>query len=85
MAFDSYEYGGARALVAVHAKHLREFVATWRRADHQDVELPASANPNYASREALLAHVLGCAARYLTWICGAIPNWPTPTPTPRRD
>ncbi len=69
MAPDSYKYGGARALVALHAKHLREFVVTWRRADNQAVELPASANPNYASREALLAHVLGCAARYLTWIC----------------
>jgi uncharacterized damage-inducible protein DinB len=69
MAPDSYKYGGARALVALHAKHLREFVAIWRRADDQTVELLASANPNYASREALLAHVLGCAARYLTWIC----------------
>ena len=69
MTLGSYEYGGARALVTLHAKHLREFMATWRRADNQAVELPASANPNYASREALLAHVLGCAARYLTWIC----------------
>jgi uncharacterized damage-inducible protein DinB len=66
---ESYKYGGARALVALHATHLREFVATWRRADDQAVELPASANPNYASREAVLVHVLGCAARYLTWIC----------------
>ena len=69
MAPGSYEYGGARALVALHAEHLRKFMATWRRADNQAVELPASANPDYASREVLLAHVLGCAARYLTWIC----------------
>ena len=69
MAPGSYEYGGARALVALHAEHLRKFMETWRRADNQGLGLPASANPNYASREGLLAHVLGCAARYLTWIC----------------
>ena len=65
----SYEYGGARALVALHAKHLRAFVVTWRRADNEAMALPVSANPNYASREALLAHVLRSAARYLTWMC----------------
>jgi hypothetical protein len=69
MTSDSNEYSGARALVALHAKHLRAFVAMWRRADSEAVTLPASANPHYASRAALLAHVLGCAARYLTWIC----------------
>jgi uncharacterized damage-inducible protein DinB len=64
-----YKYGGARVLVALHDRHLRAFVETWRRADAMGVELPVTANPDYASREVLLAHVLRCAARYLTWIC----------------
>ncbi|MEJ2240288.1 MAG: hypothetical protein P8X82_18515 [Gemmatimonadales bacterium] len=66
---DSYKHAGVRALVTLHARYLRAFVATWRRADSTAVELPTTADPAYASRETLLTHVLGCAARYLTWIC----------------
>ena len=64
-----YRYGGARALVALHERHLREFLAVWREADRLGLRLPDSTDPSYASRAALLAHVLGCAARYLVWIC----------------
>jgi uncharacterized damage-inducible protein DinB len=56
-------------MVALHATYLREFLDTWRRFDARGIALPATRNPNYASREALLAHVLGAAARYLTWMC----------------
>lgn len=66
---DPYAYGGARVLVDLHGKHLEAFLHTWRRADAESIVLPSTDDPNYASREALLAHVLGCAARYLTWIC----------------
>ena len=69
MARPEYQYGGARALVALHDRHLREFLAVWRRADLRDLALPRTSDPGYGSREALLAHVLGAAARYLTWIC----------------
>jgi hypothetical protein len=69
MAAASYHYGGARALVALHDLHLRQFLETWHRADNRSVDLPATSDPSYVSREALLVHVLGCAARYLTWIC----------------
>lgn len=69
MTRSEYRYGGARALVALHADHLRGFLAVWRRADLQDLALPPTSDPSYASREVLLAHVLGGAARYLTWIC----------------
>ena len=55
--------------MTLHESHLREFLKAWRSADAVDLVLPASSDPNYASREALLAHVLGCAARYLTWTC----------------
>ncbi len=68
----SYAYGGTAALVALHETHLREFLRAWRRADRERLPLPDSSSPNYASREALLAHVLGCAARYLTWICAQL-------------
>jgi hypothetical protein len=33
MAAVSYQYGGARALVALHDLHLRKFLEAWRRAD----------------------------------------------------
>ena len=69
MTEDPFRYGGARALVELHDLHLREFLDVWRRADARRLELPATGDPNYASRAALLAHVLGCAASYLTWIC----------------
>jgi len=64
-----YKYGGARVLVALHDHHLRAFLETWRRADAMRIELPVTSNPSYASREALLNHVLRAAARYLTWMC----------------
>ncbi|MFQ5349900.1 MAG: hypothetical protein ACE5EG_05590 [Thermoanaerobaculia bacterium] len=69
MSQDSFRYGGARALVTLHERHLREFLGVWRQAEDRRVELPETTDPNYASRAALLAHVLGAAARYLTWIC----------------
>ena len=69
MSRESYRYGGARALVALHERHLREFLDLWREAEAREVELPDSTDPNYASRATLLAHVLGCAASYLSWIC----------------
>lgn len=66
---ESYKHAGVKALVALHAQQLRWFTATWRRADSTAVELPTTTDPAYVSREALLAHVLSCAARYLMWIC----------------
>ncbi len=69
MSQNSYRYGGARALVALHERYLRGFLEVWRQADNRGLKLPDSPDPNYASRAALLAHVLGCAARYLVWIC----------------
>jgi len=64
-----YRYEGARALVELHERHLREFFGVWRRAESAGIEMPTTDDPNYASREALLAHVLGAAGRYLIWIC----------------
>jgi hypothetical protein len=69
MYTDSYEYEGARVLTTLHASYLREFLETWRRAEAAELSLPATDDPNYASLEVLLAHVLGAAARYMTWMC----------------
>lgn len=62
-------YSGAAALKALHEIHLRGFLKIWREAAERGVELPSTDDPSCASMEALLAHVLGCAARYLNWIC----------------
>jgi len=64
-----YLYGGARALVELHERHQREFFGVWRRAESASLALPVTDDPDYASRAALLAHVLGAAGRYLVWIC----------------
>lgn len=65
----NYRHAGVHALIVLHERHLRAFLETWRIADARDVALPTTEDPNYTSREALLAHVLGCAAGYLTWVC----------------
>jgi hypothetical protein len=84
MSEDPYRYGGARALVTLHERHLREFLDVWRQADERGLELPSSSDPNYASRVALLAHLLGAAARYLIWICEQLDE-PAPALEPYPD
>lgn len=66
---ESYVYRGARALVILHEKALRDFVPTWRRAKQAAIALPVTDDPDYASREALLHHVLRAARGYMTWLC----------------
>jgi hypothetical protein len=64
-----YAYRGARALVLLHDRHMREFLRTWKRAHNAGVRLPATDDPDYASREALLHHGLRAARGYMTWLC----------------
>ena len=66
---ETYRYGGARALVRLHERHLWEFWATWCEARNAAVQLPETEDPNYASLEVLLPHVLQSARGYLQWIC----------------
>jgi hypothetical protein len=66
---ENYEYRGARALVLLHERHLRECLATWRRAKAGGVMLPATDDPSYRSLETLLVHIFRAARGYLTWIC----------------
>ena len=87
MGQDSFEYGGARVLVELHERRLREFLDVWREAEDRQLELPPTSDPNYESREVLLAHVLGAAARYLVWICEQLEVVPPPEidPNPEPD
>jgi uncharacterized damage-inducible protein DinB len=64
-----YRYGGARAMVTLHERQLRKFLVAWEGAQRAGVQLPESDNPNYASLETLLHHVLRCARSYMTWMC----------------
>ena len=64
-----YRYRGARALVLLHERELRAFLATFRRAQAWGVRLPETDDPDYASLPALLRHVLAAAGGYLKWSC----------------
>ena len=67
--FPPYEYRGARALVLLHDRYLREFWEIWKTSKASGVILPQTDHPGYVSLETLLKHVLGCARHYLVWIC----------------
>ncbi len=65
---EGYRYRGARALVHLHERELRDFVATWRRAVAWGVTLPPSDDPDCASADAMARHVLSAAGRYMIWL-----------------
>lgn len=67
-----YQYQGARALVALHEKEMRDFLAVWREAAAARLALPSTADPDYASLETLLRHVLACARGYMVWCCASL-------------
>ena len=64
-----YLYQGARAMVLLHEEHLAEFLVIWRRARAAGIKLPETSDPDYASLETILRHVLACARGYMTWMC----------------
>ena len=64
-----YRSRAVRAMVLLHEEHLRRFVRVWRMALAKSVSLPATADPAYASLEALGRHVLSAAGGYMTWMC----------------
>jgi len=67
-----HEYRGARAMVLLHESHLRNFLQVWREAKGRGSSLPATDDPDYASFESLLVHVLACASGYMRWICAKL-------------
>jgi uncharacterized damage-inducible protein DinB len=65
----SYRYRGARALVLLHERALRDLLPVWRRAKAAEIRLPSTEDPSYASLETLLHHALRAARGYMTWLC----------------
>jgi len=64
-----YVYRGARTLILLHERELRSFLVVWKRAKAAGVALPRTDDPDYASLDHLLHHVLRAVRGYLTWIC----------------
>jgi hypothetical protein len=65
----NYRWRGARALVLLHEKALRELLPVWRRAKAAKIELPSTTDPSYASLDSLLHHAFKAARGYMTWMC----------------
>jgi len=65
----AYRSRAVRALVLLHDEHLRRFLGVWQQARAASIVLPITADPAYASLDALLDHVLGAAGSYMTWMC----------------
>ena len=65
----AYRSRAVRALVLLHDEHLRRFLVVWSQARAASVVLPKTDDPDYASLETLLHHVLGAARGYMTWMC----------------
>jgi uncharacterized damage-inducible protein DinB len=64
-----YRYRGARALVLLHEKAMREYLPVWKAAARANVRLPATDDPSYASMESLLFHAFRASRGYMTWLC----------------
>ena len=73
----NYAHRGARALVLLHERALREFVSDWREASAAGVQPPSTTgggdgnggDPNYRSLDTILRHVFRAARGYMTWTC----------------
>ncbi len=64
-----YVYRGARVLVQLQDRQLREFLDTWREAHRAGIRPGPSSDPDYASLETILHHTLEGSRGYLLWLC----------------
>lgn len=64
-----YRSRATRALVLLHERELRQLLPVWQRAVAARIRLPATDDPDYASLETLLHHVLRASRGYMTWMC----------------
>jgi hypothetical protein len=82
----NYKSRGARALVLLHEKHLRQCLEVWKEAKAVNLQLPKTGNEHYQSLETLLQHFLRSAGNYMVWICEqlALPG-PEIRPVPEVD
>jgi uncharacterized damage-inducible protein DinB len=65
----NYKYRGARALVILHGKQMRQCLEVWKQAKAANIKLPATTDEDYQSLETLLKHILRAARGYMVWIC----------------
>ena len=65
----NYKSRGARALVLLHEKHLRECLEVWKQVKAANVKLPETDDEHYQSLETLLRHILRSAGNYMVGIC----------------
>lgn len=65
----NYRSRGARALVILHERAMRELFPVWRRALTANIRLPATDDPCYASLDTLIHHALRASRGYMTWLC----------------
>lgn len=65
--FPPHAHGGARALVMLHETAFRDFLEAWTRFRAAGAALPETDDPDYASPEHLLHHVLRAGRGYLRW------------------
>ncbi len=65
----NYTSRGARALVLLHEKHLRQCLAVWKEAKAANLLLPVTGEEKYQSLENLLSHILNSAGRYMMGMC----------------
>lgn len=65
----SYHSRGARALVLLHDKHMRQCLDTWKQAKAANVKLSDTTSEHYRSLETLLQHMFHAAANYMVWTC----------------
>ena len=82
----AYRWRGARALVLLHDRAMRELIVIWRRSRAAGTRLPQSEDPAYASLETLLHHALDASRSYMMWLCRKL-GLPDPAidPAPAAD
>lgn len=56
-------------MIRLHEEALQDFIGIWRLACAEELGLPQTRNPDYASLEKLLRHVLSWARDYMVWTC----------------
>lgn len=65
----NYQYRGARALVLLHEKNMRQCLKVWKEAKAAKITLPKTSDKDYESLETLLHHHLRAARGYMVWMC----------------
>lgn len=65
----NYKYRGARALVILHDKNMRQCLEIWKQAKAANVKFPQTDDPSYESLKHLLQHILWAARAYMVWLC----------------